>query len=1235
MYTAQRPFAFRFWPSPPSTSFPPTPHQESDDTLGRFGDRLYAALVAPRGALAAREVVRPMPSNRSTGRLQVLITANKRMLPEELLEMSKLAGLRGSGDLLMNISFVDWSKVQPFKTQLELLRRTDVLVSGIGTALFYSAFLPPNSVCINTGWRDPAQIPTYGEDWVSRRRVLRRCPASHGFWDTEDVLGMSNRRSRFLYLPLEKVRRGVTPHDVEEEILHAARLIAQGLAKPSGPDTWPSRRRVDYECEENWSIFGRIMGELQRRSGPSLRGLEGREQDDGGFLCHQRPTGQTSLSDLVFERRLDAKNLLFQPGYTTLTDACQLDVALLRQIKRKYNLTEALGLPPMECECVSMKRAITQEATGGGEACPSQSQLVKVEECNMKPCPLARLDRVTFSPAKIYAGSPFQITIEGEWLDPDMDSILIVDEETECGQSQAHHGGAACNEFSSSGYRLVQDMPLPRELLVLGQVAQELGLEGTYCREEAPSIFPDFRRCDASGPPKGSISLAYQNGSWSFFRREREVGGARDAELSAPRCASDAVRPDRLISSCFGYSDAELSILPGGTGGVGRAAPLLELGGPELGPAAHLRGEYVRSVLNAAVNGEYLRRTAPGRASYAKSDGSAELFYNEAEALWTIRRGSSALATCSRPHVRDPVRLPNGDWRFSAAAPGAAPRLLAFNGSVEVPAPEALRTWRIPLSSLRFEEVFRPFDSNAMECAPAIGVPAWWRSAAPRAVSSAYVHIPFCRQQCRYCDFPIDVAGARFSERSRRYVDCIIKEIQELCPGEWVPFECSPLRTLYFGGGTPSLLPLEDFRRLFEALAQRFGFAPQCEITVEMDPGTFSGEKAAALAELGVTRASVGVQSLDDEQLQREEQLVSDLHELVAWGVDHLSVYDLQYEPGTAFGRRWPVAGETGRPGEAAAAALYETTHWELEKLGFEHYEVSNYARFTQTLLQGPEGGAAGGDSRADALCETTMLRLRTMEGLTLQAEDGETERCLQAIFGALEPWQEAKLASASFADGSLATPYQYLHNPEEGAVFQVLEVMMPREDPPISGEVFTPGVIVAIAATGLCIFIAVGVVRQKLKGKPAKVVDETVSKEGKDALGARCARCSAGFEPRGGSMGDPNVLQFYESYYQSLGYPPGTAAQVLGATQQPHQLALPMGGAMMNDRFSDASDMVAALQDAAWMQPRPMMQPLQLALPPPRTPGMAPATPQQRAWAWKVAMQLTATSYPEKWITF
>jgi len=104
---------------------------------------------------------------------------------------------------------------------------------------------------------------------------------------------------------------------------------------------------------------------------------------------------------------------------------------------------------------VKMKRAINQEATGGGEPCPSQSGLVKVEQCNMKPCPLARLDRVTVDPATIYAGSPFQITIEGEWLDPDSDRIVLVDEDQVCGQTQVHHGGAACNQFSASSYRLV------------------------------------------------------------------------------------------------------------------------------------------------------------------------------------------------------------------------------------------------------------------------------------------------------------------------------------------------------------------------------------------------------------------------------------------------------------------------------------------------------------------------------------------------------------------------------------------------------------------------------------------------------------------------------------------------------------------------------------------------------------------------------------------------------------
>lgn len=277
------------------------------DLLGDFADRMYRA-----HGLAS--------SSRGPGtrQLKVLITGNKRMSPEEVAELTQLAETASAGaSKAMDVRFVDWSTVQPFKAQLKLLRETDILVSGIGTALFYSAFLPFGSVCINTGWKDGASVPTYGED----------------------ILGLSNRRTRFLYVPLEKLRRGITSRDVELEIHHAAALISEGKVVPFAPD-------------DNLSIFGRIIRELSLQSERSRRGLQGRGQEDGGFLCHQRPTGQTSLADLVFERNLDAKNLLFQLDPMTLADACQLDIPLLRELKRKYNLTTALGLHGT-CECVA------------------------------------------------------------------------------------------------------------------------------------------------------------------------------------------------------------------------------------------------------------------------------------------------------------------------------------------------------------------------------------------------------------------------------------------------------------------------------------------------------------------------------------------------------------------------------------------------------------------------------------------------------------------------------------------------------------------------------------------------------------------------------------------------------------------------------------------------------------------------------------------------------------------
>lgn len=118
-----------------------------------------------------------------------------------------------------------------------------------------------------------------------------------------------------------------------------------------------------------------------------------------------------------------------------------------------------------------------------------------------------------------------------------------------------------------------------------------------------------------------------------------------------------------------------------------------------------------------------------------------------------------------------------------------------------------------------------------------------------RQVRSAYVHIPFCRQRCRYCDFAIDVPRAsQFEGRVERYVDGLVQEIE--CAGAGAfeqDFEARPLKTLYFGGGTPSLLPLRHFRRLFDALRRRYGFESDCEVTVEMDPGTFTEETVEEL----------------------------------------------------------------------------------------------------------------------------------------------------------------------------------------------------------------------------------------------------------------------------------------------------------------------------------------------------------------------------------------------------
>ena len=134
------------------------------------------------------------------------------------------------------------------------------------------------------------------------------------------------------------------------------------------------------------------------------------------------------------------------------------------------------------------------------------------------------------------------------------------------------------------------------------------------------------------------------------------------------------------------------------------------------------------------------------------------------------------------------------------------------------------------------------------------------------APSAAYLHIPFCRRRCFYCDFPIAVAGDRArgdtSPRMAAYVDTLCREIQATpVLGD------RPLETVFFGGGTPSLLGVDQVAQLLTVLEDRFGLKPGAEISMEMDPGSFDRPHLQALHRLGINRVSLGVQAFDDELL--------------------------------------------------------------------------------------------------------------------------------------------------------------------------------------------------------------------------------------------------------------------------------------------------------------------------------------------------------------------------------
>ena len=244
---------------------------------------------------------------------------------------------------------------------------------------------------------------------------------------------------------------------------------------------------------------------------------------------------------------------------------------------------------------------------------------------------------------------------------------------------------------------------------------------------------------------------------------------------------------------------------------------------------------------------------------------------------------------------------------------------------------------------------------------------------AGKAPLALYIHWPFCVSKCPYCDFNSHVREAVDQAAWR---EALLRDLAF----EAEAWPRGPLGSIFFGGGTPSLMPPETVAALIAAAERLWGFTPDIEITLEANPSSVEAARFADLAAAGVNRVSLGLQALDDEALvflgrahrldeglaaldtaQRAFRRVSfdliyarpgqsaaaweaELARALSFGTGHLSLYQLTIEPGTRFAAL-AAKGELPTIGEDAAAALYELTQARTGAAGLPAYEISNHAR--------------------------------------------------------------------------------------------------------------------------------------------------------------------------------------------------------------------------------------------------------------------------------------------------
>lgn len=236
---------------------------------------------------------------------------------------------------------------------------------------------------------------------------------------------------------------------------------------------------------------------------------------------------------------------------------------------------------------------------------------------------------------------------------------------------------------------------------------------------------------------------------------------------------------------------------------------------------------------------------------------------------------------------------------------------------------------------------------------------------------SLYVHVPWCVRKCPYCDFNSHQTRGPVPERA--YVDALLADLEQDLPRVWG----RRIDSVFIGGGTPSLFSAEALDRLLSGLRARLPLRPDLEITLEANPGTVERGRFAEFRAAGINRLSIGVQSFDDDHLQRlgrihdhreaiaaaeeahaaglenfnldlmfglpdqtVDQALADIATAMALQPAHLSYYQLTLEPNTAFQRSPPAL-----PDDDTVALVQEQAQAELTRRGYQQYEVSAYAR--------------------------------------------------------------------------------------------------------------------------------------------------------------------------------------------------------------------------------------------------------------------------------------------------